>query len=396
MNSFRKFFAGIISFILVFSILTTGQAAETERAPKIRIVSSTNQVNVGDTFEVAIWLQDFTGKYSELEGLQIRLKYDANLILPVGEGNGQFAADAIFPQASNPTTLVNIIDQKGKIELAQFLPPKSETGHFTGYGKVGTVTFKALKEGNATISQEKSIAIMPENPGTNIKHSVNQTTVVIGKGETVAEKIEMIGSEPHTKKKERSQEEILKDFKDYSEIVKIEWSKAGIAKLAESKIVKGMPDGTFNPFKNMTRAEFAKVIVIALGLDMVQKMNPTFNDIQKSDWFYDYVETAAKYGLIKGVEKDGVFFFKPQENITRAEIAAILSRALTSFKGKKEPANLINPFTDVSASYWAKEDISYLQSTGIIKGKSATLFAPNDAASRAEVSVMMARLLDLK
>lgn len=387
--------AAVVLTIVGFVPAVFVQAASADTAiPKIHLAASAKQVQAGETFEVGIWLQNFNGNYSSIEGFQVRLKYDPAFIIPVDE-SGEFNTEAIFSKTVQPNTYANTIGKQGTIEFAQSLPPKSVTGHFTGNGKLGTITFKALKDGKTTITHEKSIVIMPGNPGVNIKHAYNNVTIVIGSHPVEDDKIEIIGDEPKTKKAKMSSDEILRMFKDYEEIQKLTWAKEGVAKLADLKVVNGTPEGRFEPARNMTRAEFAKVAVIGLGLDMKQQANPSFVDIKKNDWFYDYVETAASYDLIKGYDMNGERQFRPEAPISRAEIAAILSRALIQIKGKSMTENTNNPFADVEITHWAIHEIVHLYQTGVIKGRSANTFAPKEFATRAEISVMIGRLLDI-
>lgn len=400
MSQNKKILKMVIAVAILLSVSLTGdvlhgQAVE-KRLPKVHIAVSQQQVNVGDTFEVAIWLQNFTGEYGGIEGFEVRMKYDPELIVPVGDN--KFNLGAIFPTSSQPWTMANQIDVKGEISLAQNLPPQSKSGHFGGYGKLGTITFKAVKEGQATLKREKSLIIMPGNVGINIKHEMNQPVVVIGAGSIVKDDVISDGKQPDNKQAVKSTEDILKGYKDVNDFANISWAKEAAAKLSSLKIVNGTPEGNFLPLKNMTRAEFAKVAVIGLGLDMKQVSKPTFADIKKSDWFYDYVETAAAYGLINGIVKNDQRVFNPNANISRAEIAAILSRALIEVKGKSSMSvqSIHNPFTDISESHWANNSILYLYQAGIIKGKSEMTFAPGDNATRAEISVMISRLLDMQ
>jgi len=90
-------------------------------------------------------------------------------------------------------------------------------------------------------------------------------------------------------------------------------------------ILKGYPDGTFKPGNNVTRAEFATMVVLAKKLTLVSPARPSFKDVPANHWAYKQVETAAKAGYLKGYP-DGTF--GPSRNITRQEIAAVLVNVL--------------------------------------------------------------------
>ncbi|SDW66077.1 S-layer homology domain-containing protein [Paenibacillus sp. PDC88] len=359
--------------------------------PIVRLVPSSYHVKTGDIVEVAIWLQGFTGDYSKVQGYEVHLNFDKALLAPV-EGENKLTP-SVFKKTSNPMSLLNKVNASGTVQIAEAITSKNAK-LFTGYGKVGTVKFRALKAGSAKLTQSKSIIIQPNNPGINIIHRVNHPTITIsGNGSgtgKVNEVVETVGDQAEKKVSLPTSKEIISGFKDQSALTKVKWAENAIIRLATSEVLVGTNEGNFEPLRNMTRAEFAKAVVTALQLDMAQTMAPSFSDIQTTDWYYDYVETAASYGLIQGSkDKSGALTFKPNAPITRAELAAILSRHLTT--GTSESTVKAAPFTDIQ-NHWAQSAISYLYNNQLIQGKSQSKFAPNDMANRAEVSVMLNRI----
>ncbi|MDF2720303.1 MAG: hypothetical protein K0R28_7228, partial [Paenibacillus sp.] len=305
---------------------------------------------------------------------------------------------AIFPEDAEPITWINSIDRSGTIKFAQSLSPQNASGHFSGNGKIGTISFKAVKEGSASLALKHTIMIKSENPGVNIRHSFNRPSVAIGTVKGEADQLTTVGSNPQYAANERSIEDIIHSFADGTEISKVSWARDAIAALTEYGAVKGMPNGEFDPNRQMTRGEFVQLAVVALGLDMHQQSVPTFGDIRPTDWFYDAVETAAANGLIVGYDMvDGVKEFRPQNGITRAEIATIYSKYLTH--RSKLPSKAISPepiFVDVPASHWAQRDIGTLYHLGIVNGMSDHQFEPDVPTTRAQVCVMLHRLLQLE
>lgn len=375
------------------SEVTNTNAASEANLPIVRLVPSVYQAKVGDTIEVAIWLQGFTGDYSNIQGYEVHMDFDASLIAP--DAATKKLSPQVFKKTSSPMSLANKIDSSGSVQISEAITSK-DAKLFTGYGKVGTISFRALKAGTATLKQSKSIIIQPDNPGLNIKHQMNEPTITIRESGTavdkVSEKTQTVGDLPVKKMSQPTSSQTLAGFKDQGAITKLQWAQDSIVKLAASKVLEGTSEGNFEPLRDMTRAEFAKSAVVALGLDMKQQTVPTFSDIKTSDWYYDYVETAGEYGLIQGTEdKQGHLIFNPSAPITRAELAAILARQLKN-SGIGMMSDNKNPFTDVT-SHWAKEDIVYLYGHKLIQGKTATTFKPGDPASRAEVSVLLERVL---
>src|SRR5690606_11235384 len=107
------------------------------------------------------------------------------------------------------------------------------------------------------------------------------------------------------------------------------WGKGYVESVANKLIVEGYEDGTFGPDRSITRAEFATVIVRALGLSS-KKGTASFSDVKSGDWFANAVAVAAEAGIVKGYE-DGTF--QPNKVITREELAAMVVRA-SAFAGK--------------------------------------------------------------
>lgn len=390
-------------FVMLLGMLPALQPAAQAAAgklPQVRIVVSASQAQVGDIVEAAVWLQGFTGSYADVQGYEIHLSFDPSLLQPVA-ASGEAAAltPGVFAAAAGPMTLANQIDaEAGEVRISQITTKKGSL-LFAGYGKVGTIGFKALSAGDAKLNQTKSIVIKADNPGINMIHTVNSPVVRIGPAEEAAaagpaDTVEQVGEAPPKPGSSVSPEQAIQSFKDAATIQTLAWAKEEIGALAQAKVLQGNSAGYFEPRRNMTRAEFAKTAVVALGLDMKQQLTPTFADVAKPAWYYDYVETASHYGLIQGAAIAGGNAYRPNDPITRAEIAAVLARALRELEGgsagEAEPAL---PFADVRTNDWAAADIRLLYGLKLLEGKTADRFAPSDNASRAEITVLLGRLL---
>ena len=144
-------------------------------------------------------------------------------------------------------------------------------------------------------------------------------------------------------------------------------------------------DGTFRPDDTLTRAEMAKIIAEAGNLS---EGVSSFSDVSSDDWYYPYVSAAFGANLINGY--DGKF--NPHENITRQDAAVILYRL---FAGKIENIKDVS-FSDRDdiASY-ANEAIASLSKAGIINGYEDGSFKPKNNISRAEISQLMLNCITL-
>ena len=99
-------------------------------------------------------------------------------------------------------------------------------------------------------------------------------------------------------------------------------SRTAIEALAARGIINGKGDGIFDPAANMTRAEFAAIVTRALGL--APKATDVFSDVAAGEWYAGYIGTANKYGIVNGVG-DGKF--APEGTITNQEAATMVARA---------------------------------------------------------------------
>ncbi|KEF37179.1 putative S-layer protein [Schinkia azotoformans MEV2011] len=173
----------------------------------------------------------------------------------------------------------------------------------------------------------------------------------------------------------------VKSFKDVS---KDAYYYKAVQDLVEKGVIDGYPDGTFKPNNAVTRAEFSALLTKILDLNTDSVNNPNFKDVHTNAWYYNAVAALANQGLVGGYE-DGTF--QPNKQITRAEIAALLTRVCNlSADGQ---ATL--PFADVPANSWYKEVVTALYQSKLVSGKTNTTFAPNDHATRAEATVFLHR-----
>ena len=168
------------------------------------------------------------------------------------------------------------------------------------------------------------------------------------------------------------------------------WSKKYVEFLSAKNIINGYEDGTFRPNNEITRAEFAKMIVMALELDLV-KYNGEFSDIKATDWHADYVATIVDAGLAQGY---GDTTFRPNNKISRAEMAVILGNVLDIEVEADEIDGLFNKFEDLSdLPDWAKLGVAKVIKDGIMIG-SNNKFNPNGRTTRAEVATAVYRLIN--
>jgi len=174
------------------------------------------------------------------------------------------------------------------------------------------------------------------------------------------------------------------------------WAKGAINNMGSRLVVNGVGNNSYDPDRSITRAEFAAIMVKALGLEPGTGTN-SFSDVASTDWFCKYVETASTYGIINGYSADT---FGPNDTITREQAMAMIARAmkitgLGVSLSDRETSSLLAAYTDgASAADYAKGSIAACLKAGIVSGTSENTIAPQDYVTRAEVAVMAERLLE--
>jgi hypothetical protein len=172
------------------------------------------------------------------------------------------------------------------------------------------------------------------------------------------------------------------------------WAKQEVELLASKLVIKGITETDFAPGSEITRAQFASLLVRALGLTE-DKTSAQFNDVRAADWYAGAIGAAVKGGLVTGFENNA---FKPNDRITRQEMAVMISRAIktagTTVDVSENQNQLLSQFKDKTAiSSWAEQAVAQSIDAKIINGMTASSFAPAENASRAQAAVMLKRLL---
>lgn len=148
----------------------------------------------------------------------------------------------------------------------------------------------------------------------------------------------------------------------------------------------GTPEGLSLPTANVTRAEVATIFFRLMTDDARAKfdsLDNNFSDVAKGKWYNRAISTLANAGIIKG---DPAGTYRPDDPITRAEMAAIIARFGDFKEGGKT-------FNDISG-HWAQKYIELAASNGWINGNPDGTFKPNNNITRAETVAMINRVLD--
>lgn len=173
------------------------------------------------------------------------------------------------------------------------------------------------------------------------------------------------------------------------------WGQDYIELLASKLIIDGVTDTTFEPERNITRAEFAALVVRSLGLSP-ETTGSSFNDITSDAWYAGVVNAAAKAGIVDGYE-DGSF--RPQAQITREELAAMVVRSFEYAGGEVEvddaaQTQILSAWSDASQIVWGHLEVAKAIKAGLVDGMTDTTLQTYAQATRAQTAAMLQRFLE--
>ncbi|MCZ8513522.1 cadherin-like beta sandwich domain-containing protein [Paenibacillus filicis] len=169
------------------------------------------------------------------------------------------------------------------------------------------------------------------------------------------------------------------------------WAQDDIERMANRMIVQGASETEFRPNQAVSRAEFAALVTRALGLSAQTSAKNAFKDVQSSDWFAGQVYVAAEAGIITGFDDQT---FRPGQPISRQEMAVMIYRAMkfAGFDGVSGGTNV--KFADENRFQdWVKEAIGVMASKSIVQGVASGEFDPAGTATRAQSAAILSRML---
>lgn len=165
------------------------------------------------------------------------------------------------------------------------------------------------------------------------------------------------------------------------------WASDAINSLADEGIIKGTTSKTFSPANNITRADFA--ILLVRAFKMTSDNTENFDDVQSGDYFASELAVARNTGLVNGIGENK---FAPRNNITRQDMMVIVYRAMKEFEIEFKTDEISSPDFETVSDY-AKYAVAALVNAELVNGKNGFI-APNDYTTRAEVALLLKRILD--
>lgn len=283
---------------------------------------------------------------------------------------------------------------------------KATTGNAGGIHKGGSttttyaVTVVETKNGTATVSPEKAasgatVTVKPE-PAEGYK--VKSVTAVKADGTNVP-----VDEKAYTFTMPASAVKVTVEFEEgknepsvdptpaddkFADVADDFWAAKDIYTLKDAGIIGGKSATEFDPEGDVTRAEFAKMVVGLFGYKATSDA-VNFEDCKAEDWFTPYVAAGVEAGVIKGVSDTE---FAPNATITREDACTILGRALNKVAQSNELK-----FTDADkVAEYAAPYVALLSELGYVNGYVDGSFAPTNNITRAEAAKIIAGIYNAK
>ena len=175
----------------------------------------------------------------------------------------------------------------------------------------------------------------------------------------------------------------------FNDLDGVAWAKDAIDNLYAKKIISGVTKTSFEPTRNITRAEFVTILIKALKIENTATNDIGFNDIKGDEWYCNTVKTAALTGIVNGDENGN---FNPDMPITRQDAALMVYRA---YKDLLSADNDDQRFADCDdISEYAREAVGVLAENKIINGRDDNKFDPKMNITRAEAAVIVYRVIN--
>lgn len=295
-------------------------------------------------------------------------------------------------------------DKDGKVVPVSGEVKKATSGNAGGIHKGGSttttyaVTVVETKNGTATVSPEKAasgatVTVKPE-PAEGYK--VKSVTAVKADGTNVP-----VDEKAYTFTMPASAVKVTVEFEEGTEPVDPKpqegkfvdvaddfWAAKDIYTLKDAGIIGGKSATEFDPEGDVTRAEFAKMVVGLFGYKATSDA-VNFEDCKAEDWFTPYVAAGVEAGVIKGVSDTE---FAPNATITREDACTILGRALNKVAQSNELK-----FTDADkVAEYAAPYVALLSELGYVNGYEDGSFAPTNNITRAEAAKIIAGIYNAK
>lgn len=273
--------------------------------------------------------------------------------VPVGGGT-----TTVENPNAKPGEEVRIKTESDKGSMVNYITVKDENGNRipVTYDGKGKFTFEMPESGNVTI--EANYRVIPADPKeTGVAELLNTDDHILymigdDKGD-FRPNASISRAEVATAFFRLLRDQNVKITQHFDDVSETNWFVQPVETLASLHIIEGVGNGTFEPNRAITRAEFA---AIAARFANALAAGTSFADVDEDAWYAVFVSTAARFGWINGV---GNGMYEPDRPITRTEAAAIINRMLLRISDWiKVDAGAGRQFPDVGENFWGRYEIS--------------------------------------
>ena len=331
------------------------------------------------------------GKYQDNESVKTAIENALFFISESQQANGGFLSQETENAESCAQMIVALCELGISIDDLRFIKNGNTIlDSMLSYYKKGN-GFKHTKDGmvNQMATEQCFCALVAVKRFNDKKNSLYSMSDAISISESTNSEYGLFERNPDVKKMNIvSPEKTFVDITGHT-------NQLAIEALAARNIINGKNENLFDPQNTMTRAEFAAIMVRGLGLPV--KGETVFADVTDKDWFYEYVNTAYCYGIIKGISDTE---FNPNGTITREESAVMVTRAaklcgVNTDIETFEVRNILAGFLDyVKASDWSLNALAFCYDNKILPGDVMEI-KPKESVTRAEIAQMLYNMLSL-
>lgn len=370
-----------------------------------------SDVNLGDTEGISTY-QWYTcdtenGTYTPIEGATTKtytiseqdaykfIKFGVTPISNEAPTNGVEVLSAAFEGPVAPTvTSVSIV---GSYDVGSTVSAKYDYLHkygvkegksviewYSGNNCVGTGTYLTLTSSMSNVYVKVTV-VSEEYPYTG--NTVQSPAISVNSGGAISSGFGGGGGKKPTTPPPTNPDNTTVTPGGFSD-TQGHWAKDTIKNMTKLGYINGVSDTSFEPDRNITRAEFCTIICRAF--EITDEGDGGFSDVSSNDWFAAFVNAAAAAGLVNG---DADRNFNPNNKITREEMAVIMYN-LSEYKDKALSNDTDIEFADSgNISDWAKNAVDTMAKAGLLQGSDG-VFNPKNSATRAEAAVVIERLLE--
>ena len=328
----------------------------------------------------------------------------ANGISALGTSTGQIQSNTFdntgfglaIGQKSQVAVLSNrIVNNRGGIVVSNISTPTFRNNLIANNQENGLVILKDRK-GQPTVD----LGLTTTNPGQNIFQNNKQADINNASGVTVvaignqADPKRIQGSVnlslPTTPLTPPSTPTVVTAQVAFKDVPTDFWAQTFISELATRDIIKGFPDGSFRPNDPVTRAQFAAMLSKAMTKAPMRN-SVTFSDVPTNYWAAEAIQKSYTTGFMSGYPGN---VFSPNQNIPRVQILVSLANGL-NYAPSKAPQTILQVYSDGSSipDYARNSVAAATENRLVVNYPNVQILKPSQTATRAEVAAFIYQAL---